>query len=587
MSSRRHVGPAELEALAESLRRDLVPLERALAAVADLEPPTERGLSKIVRLFPRKDGRVFSKQELILGLGRFGKDLGLEPSFILDKLRGKPIRTQSGVAPVTVLTQPYPCPGRCVFCPNDLRMPKSYLSMEPGAQRAAQNSFDPYSQTLSRIRALAANGHPTDKIELIVLGGTWSSYPLPYQIAFVARCLEAMNLPDDAKQPAPPPDPTQTLPAGTEVDGARIGRGTAYNDLVGLVTAPELAATWPELERAQRANETSRHRAVGLSLETRPDSIDEAAAITLRRLGATKIQLGVESTNDEILALNQRGHTIEQTRRAFTLLRRAGFKIQAHWMPNLLGATPATDFEDFERLFSDEALRPDELKVYPTVLVNSAELRKHADSGAWAPYDDETLVPLLASVLERVPRYCRVSRVIRDIPAHDVVLGTKTANLREVAERHTHRQGRRLVEIRSREIKSSIPSELELRETRYGVSSGAEVFLELVTPGDALAGFLRLFLPSLSSYVDELGGSAIIREVHVYGPVAAFGEHDPAKSQHRGVGRALVAEARARASAEGHERLAVISSVGTRTYYRGLGFEDGVLYQHSGGARDE
>ncbi|MBI4817138.1 MAG: tRNA uridine(34) 5-carboxymethylaminomethyl modification radical SAM/GNAT enzyme Elp3 [Deltaproteobacteria bacterium] len=577
--SRRHLSANELESVTSALAPDLGPLAAVLRAVADLRQPDERELHKIVRRHPRPSGRVFSKQELILGLGRFGPELGLDSSDVIDKLRGKPIRTRSGVAPVTLLTPPHPCPGRCLFCPNDLRMPKSYLSMEPGAQRAAQHAFDPFAQTLSRIKALETNGHPTDKIELIVLGGTWSSYPIPFQIGFVTRCFEALNA-VDGSVPARGFDPSDELAPDLHIVGRDIGPGHSYNTVISRLSAPTLEATWSELAEAHRANETATHRSVGLSLETRPDSLSEASVTHLRRLGATKIQLGVESTSDEILERNARGHDVADTRSAFSLLRRAGFKIQAHWMPNLLGATPESDLEDFQRLFADEGLRPDELKIYPTVLIESAELARFAESGEWVPYSDEVLVELLAEILSRVPRYCRVSRVIRDIPAHDVVLGTKTANLRELVEARLRLSGVRSLEIRSREIGSASAQELSLRATEYRTSVGAELFLEFVTPSDDLAGFLRLFLPRADSFISELGGAAIIREVHVYGPVVSLGAKDPRKTQHAGVGRALVAEARNRAEAAGFWKLSVISAVGTRPYYRGLGFEDGELYQH-------
>jgi elongator complex protein 3 len=530
---------------------DPAPHARELAAIIDAieaEPALDaRGLDRILKRHPRDGRGLFARSEILAG-HRALRPGDPDAERFAARLRLRPVRSLSGVTPVTVLTRPFPCPGRCVFCPDDARMPKSYLSAEPGCQRAAQNGFDPYRQTWSRLAAYRAIGHPLDKVELIVLGGTWSAYPASYRRGFVARCLEALG---------------------------DFASGIDRRGQTGDVEADAEA-----LERAQRSNETAGSRCVGLSVETRPDHVDEREVEHLRRLGVTKVQLGVQSLSDRVLERNRRGHDVSATRRAFRLLRGAGFKIHAHWMPNLLGATPRSDRTDFARLFDDPDFRPDELKIYPCLLVESAELTHHHRSGAWRPYPDEVLVELLADCLERTPPWCRVTRVVRDFSAGDIVAGTHRANLREVAERRLRETGRRLREVRSREVRGTPPASLRLSEIGYATSSGEERFLQWTTPDDRLAGFLRLALPRLEPSLPELAQSAVVREVHVYGASLALGRRDAGGAQHRGLGRALLARAAAIARTAGYPDLAVISAVGTRPYYRRLGFRDGALYQH-------
>ena len=299
-----------------------------IQAVRTSERFDAEALGAILRRHPRDGRGIFSRNLLVRTYKHLCQTGRLEfDEQTLLRLQMKPTRTISGVAPVTVLTKPYPCPGKCIFCPTDVRMPKSYLPDEPGAMRAEQHGFDPYAQTAARIDTFDGNGHATDKIELLILGGTWSSYPRDYQEWFVRRCLDAMN-----------------------------GRDSS------------------SLAEAQAWNESARRRNVGLVIETRPDHVTPEEIRWLRRLGVTKVQMGAQSLDDGILDLNQRGHTVEDTRRAMTLLRAAGFKTVLHWMPNLLGATAESDLADFDRLWDDEALRPDEIKIYPCSLLANAEL---------------------------------------------------------------------------------------------------------------------------------------------------------------------------------------------------------------------
>jgi elongator complex protein 3 len=545
-----------------------------------------------VRRHP-KDGRgLFSKGEIIAGFRRFAPEHGwasLETDFVA-RLRMRPVRTLSGVTPVTVLTKPYPCPGKCIFCPSDLRMPKSYLADEPGAQRAETNGFDPYLQTWNRLKAYREIGHPVDKVELIILGGTWSFHPEAFQIWTVKRCFDALN------------DFGRGIDRRGEAGGSRIDyrrleraegsrRETTYNRSVSRFLAGELSGAllhpaercgWKALERAQRENERAPSRCVGLAVETRPDHLCEAEVLRIRRLGATKVQIGVQSLSDRVLALNRRGHDVAATRRAFRLLRRAGFKIHAHWMANLRGATPKSDVEDFARLFDDAGFRPDELKVYPCSLVESAELMGYYERGAWRPYDGDELLGVVTECLARTPEYCRLTRVIRDFSAADIVAGNKTANLREVAERRLRTDRRPCRDIRSREIRAGRFDAEALRSgaISYATSAGREIFLHRTTPEDKLVAFLRLLLPTGSGFVDELRGSALVREVHVYGASLAIGRRADGEAQHLGLGRRLIDRAAELARDAGFRDLAVISAVGTRAYYRSLGFRDGALYQH-------
>ncbi|MCO5196058.1 MAG: tRNA uridine(34) 5-carboxymethylaminomethyl modification radical SAM/GNAT enzyme Elp3, partial [Anaerolineae bacterium] len=427
------------------------------------------------------------------------------------------------------------CPGECIFCPTDVRMPKSYLHDEPGAQRAERHGFDPYTQTASRIATLARLGHPTDKIELLILGGTWSSYRRDYQEWFVKRCFDAMN--------------------GVESE---------------------------TLQAAQERNESAEHRNVGLVVETRQDHIDADELRWLRTLGVTKVQVGIQTMNERVLALNKRGHDAQATRDAFRLLRLAGFKIHGHWMANLLGATPASDLADYCSLWDDPAVRPDELKIYPCMLVENADLYAWWQRGEYTPYDEETLIELLVQCKAVTPRYTRLTRVIRDIPTTNVVEGNKKANLRQIAQHRMQQRGLRCQCIRCREIRRDQvePTDLQLLIASYDTDATVEHFLSYETADERIAGFLRLSLPHSDQALPlpELAGHAMIREVHVYGPALRIGRTTEGAAQHSGLGSQLIDHAKRIAYDAGFGRMAVISAVGTRGYYAKHGFQRDGLY---------
>ncbi|MCP3964409.1 MAG: tRNA uridine(34) 5-carboxymethylaminomethyl modification radical SAM/GNAT enzyme Elp3 [bacterium] len=582
---------------------ELLPIIDEIRALDTLDANT---LHRLVRQYPKEGRGAFSKSEIIRGYRFFRARHGWdedEAAFV-ERVRMKPVRTQSGVAPVTVLTKPYPCPGKCIFCPSDVRMPKSYLSREPGAQRAAQHDFDPYGQTLGRLLAYYNTGHEVDKVELIILGGTWSFYPEPYQIWFVKRCFDALNAVSrwrasgatDGSDAASELRPWEIKGAVSfdalieEVDGRapaksynQVVRGYLAEQLDGALLDASEHATWEELEEVQRFNETGEARCVGLVVETRPDHLSDDEVVRIRRLGGTKVQIGYQSLSDEVLEANRRGHDVAATRHAMKLLRAAGFKLHAHWMPNLYGSDPERDVEDFDRVFSDPDLRPDELKIYPTSLIESAELMRYYESGDWRPYTEAELLEVLSECLVRVPEYCRVTRVIRDIPGDDIHAGNKVTNFREVVEKELRRGGRASRDIRAREIRGERvrPEDLHLESIEYATSIGREVFLQFVTRERRIVGFCRLALPAEQAAIDEIAASAMIREVHVYGAVVGLDDdRRRGRSQHLGLGTRLIEEAATIASAAGFADLAVISSVGTREYYRRLGFADGELYQH-------
>jgi elongator complex protein 3 len=509
----------------------------SLALARQILDDVRRGsaVQDAVRHHPLPGGGYLGKHMLVAAYrqltqsGTWAEDPGL-----LARIRMKPVRTLSGVTTVTVLTKPYPCPGKCIFCPTDVRMPKSYLPDEPGARRALQHDFDPFRQVASRIEALEAVGHPTDKIELLILGGTWSSYRKDYQEWFIRRCFDAMN-------------------------------GFEAQNLV----------------EAHQVNETAPHRNVGLVIETRPDEVNPSELAWLRKLGVTKVQMGAQSLDDRILEINQRGHTVEDTREAVALLRAAGFKIVLHWMPNLLGATPDSDRIDFIRLW--EGLCPDEIKIYPNQLLANAELYDVWLRGEFRPYTTEELVALIADIKPTIPRYCRVNRVVRDIPSNNVVEGNRRSSLRQDVHLEMQRRGTACQCIRCREVRNQPVDvgDLHSHDLVYRVGHVEEHFLSFDNPEDQLAGFLRLSLPGTGAPdpgIAELKGAALIREVHVYGQSLAVGSEESGAAQHIGLGTRLLRGAEKIARRHGYQRLAVISAVGTRQYYLHRGFEKGELY---------
>lgn len=558
----------------------------------------QTAMKKILCRHPYENKNLFRLSHLLEGYKYLVTNNALkEDSALFNAIRMKPMRTQSGVTPVTVLTKPFPCPGKCIFCPNDVRMPKSYLADEPGAQRAERNSFDPYLQTYNRLLAFQAIGHAVDKIELIILGGTWSFYPEYYQIWFIKRCFDAMN--DFPLNDRRDEVKTQNIFNKLQHPGGAKNTRKSYNEIITDVAGGKVQgffqdyekATWKELEMAHTINETAQCRNVGLVIETRPDSLDEKEVIKSRHFGATKIQIGIQSLDDSIMKLNKRGHSQKETQKAIDLLRLAGFKIHAHWMPNLYGATPDSDIKDYQKLWGPQ-YSPDELKIYPTSIIANTELNDLFEEGKYKPYTHEELLQVLTSTIPYTPRYARLTRIVRDIPSTDIVEGNKFTNFRQIAEKEILSTGKKLGDIRSREVKNLKVTldDLELETIKYETSVSTELFISYKTkeneasgiPADKIAGFLRLSFPkkelSAVNFLKEIRDSAMIREVHVYGQVVGIGKKVEGKAQHLGLGTLLTELASTLAKKEGFSKLAVISAIGTREYYRKRGFKDEGLY---------
>lgn len=518
------------------LTREYSPEKIALAQQVLEQVRTGIHVDEAVRKFPLPGGDGYlGKNVLVAAYTQLVESGEWKPDpTLLANIRMKPIRTLSGVTVVTVLTKPYPCPGKCIFCPTDVRMPKSYLPDEPGAMRGLYHKFDPFDQVRARVEALQAVGHPTDKVELLILGGTWSAYRRDYQEWFVLRCFDALN-----------------------------------------------GVNSQTLKEAQLINETTEHRNVGLVIETRPDHIDREELSWFRYLGVTKVQLGAQSLDDHILDLNNRGHTVAETRNAVELLRTAGFKIVLHWMPNLYGATLVSDREDFQHLWVD--LCPDELKIYPNQLLANAELYEYWQRGEFKPYSTGELIDLIADIKTFIPRYCRVNRVIRDIPSTNVVEGNKRTSLRQDIQAEMGKRGTRCQCVRCREVRNEIIdiSDLQRDDLVYICGHFEEHFISYNTPDDRIAGFLRLSLPSANSPesgLPDLDQAAIIREIHVYGQSLEVGDKQVGTAQHTGLGTSLLEEAETISRKMGYGRLAVIAAVGTRQYYLERGFQRGDLY---------
>ena len=536
----------------------------------------------------------------------------LEERFIRS-VRMKPRRTASGVATITVITRPHTCSSNCIYCPCDLRMPKSYLANEPACQRAELTFFDPYVQVAARLQALHQMGHSTDKVELIVLGGTWSDYPEGYQYWFIKELFRALN--DWPNSPSYIQErldwytsfglqnTEEALSSFVAEQQAAVFDDTAtYNQAFHKLydtSQPhqsawsQMQSTYDELVEQQHVNETAAARVVGLVIETRPDTITPDNLRMFRQLGCTKIQIGIQSTHQEILDANQRQMSVAQIKRAFSLIRLYGFKIHSHLMVNLLGATPEADKQDFKTFVTDPGFLPDEIKLYPCALVSGTQLVQKYREGAWQPYAKDELVDVLVQDVLATPPYVRISRMIRDISATDILVGNKHTNLRQMVEQELAAKdvASRVQEIRFREINQQQVSaaELTLQDFVYTTAVSDEHFLQWVTADNKIAGFCRLSLPHWDKLTagacdvtaNELlvqPGQAMIRELHVYGQALSLGS-EGMSAQHQGLGQKLLAKASSIAAEAGYTSLNVISSIGTRAYYRAQGFTDAGLYQ--------
>lgn len=449
-------------------------------------------------------------------------------------LRRKPVRTLSGVAVVAVMTSPAPCPhGKCSYCPGGVETgsPQSYTGKEPAARRALANDFDPFGQVSNRVRQLEAIGHPTDKIDLIIMGGTFTSRPVEYQTSFVQRCLDALNGEDSV-----------------------------------------------DLSEAQLKNETSAHRCIGMTIETRPDVFDDPKAAFSMELGATRVELGVQILDDEILQGVNRGHGVEAVAQATRVAKDRGLKVCYHVMPGLPGSNPEKDIESFARVFDDERFRPDMIKIYPTLVVKGTRLHEMWQEGKYSPYSTEEAVRVIAEMKKIVPPYVRIQRIQRDIPVPLIEAGVDKGHIRLLVKERMSLEGSRCNCIRCREVglmglESYGRDEPHLTILSYEASGGTEHFISFETPEiGALVGYARLRIGSSSP-----GDSAHLRELKVFGQMIPIGDSGEAW-QHHGFGKELVAEAERIAREAGCSGVLVTSGVGARRYYASIGYERSGTY---------
>ena len=429
----------------------------------------------------------------------------------------KPTKTISGITPVAVMLPPRACEhGACVYCPS-LNVPQSYTPKSPVVMRASEVDYDSYKQVQGRIKAFEAMHHPTEKIELIIMGGTFLQYPRKFQIEFVKKCYDALN--------------------------EKISKN---------------------LEEAQKLNESAEHRCVALCVETRPDYCIEYID-DMRKFGVTRVELGVQIPDDKIYEKIKRGHSVKEVVDATRELKNAGFKVGYHIMPGLPGSNPKKDLKLFKKIFSDERFKPDQLKIYPCQVIKGSKLEKDYWEKKYKPYTKEQIEKLLLQMMKVVPRYCRVMRVMREIPPEYLISGTTKIDLRKDVEAILRKNKNKIKEIRFREIgfNKNANSDLRLKITKYSSSKGKEYFLEIINKEDVLFGLLRLRI---------FDGKSIVRELHVYGKSLNLHEENLNATQHKGFGKWLMEEAEKISRKEKVKKISVISGIGVRKYYSDLGY---------------
>ena len=495
-----------------------------------------------------------SKKSLILaGYKQALKDEKIKRHDYLESyLISKAPRSQSGVLVVTVFTSAYPevngkkqkfsCQWNCYYCPNEPGQPRSYLLNEPGVRRANRLDFDAERQFNDRVQALVAIGHPADKVELLVLGGTWESYPEEYRETFIRDLFYAANT------------------FGEPAESKR----------------PKL-----DLLQEQILNESATCKIIGVTLETRPDTIDEAMIVKLRQMGCTRVQIGIQHTNDDILTAVNRQSTRDDAVRAIKLLKESCFKVDIHLMPDLPGATPDLDRKMFDDVLYSPDLQADQWKIYPCQTTPFTLIKQWYEEGKYNPYGMDNLIEVLLYAKRRVHPWIRLNRVIRDIPVEYVLAGVEVANLRQLLGIRMQKEGRTCQCIRCREVKGDKHVAEKLRsatlvEREYDASGGKEVFISVETPDrQTIFGFLRLRFngPNPETPFRELWDCALIRELHVYGVLVPTTKQGSSEAQHSGIGKRLLQRAEYMAAERGYKKIAVISGVGVRNYYRKRGYK--------------
>ena len=460
---------------------------------------------------------------------------------LIQILKLKPVRSISGVNVVTVMTQPQPCPKEalCIYCPDGLASgtPKSYTGKEPATLRGLQYKFNPYEQVIGRINQLKAIGHDVSKVELIILGGTITAMALDYQRNFIKRCLDATN--------------------GVESES---------------------------LIKAQIIAETSRIRNVGISIETRPDWINKSQTNHLIESGVTRVELGVQTIYDDIYKLINRGHVIKDVEIATRILKDSGFKTVYHIMPNLF-STYKRYLKMFKTLFEDARFKPDAIKIYPTLVLEGTKLCEMWKEGEYIPYPTETIIELIVEVKKIIPEWIRIQRIQRDIPSNLILAGVKSSNLRQLVHQKLQQRGIKCRCIRCREVghrmlKDNLEpnsDDVKLIVTSEEASEGEDIFISFEdSVNDILVGYLKLRIPSENTHRLKVTSKsiAIIRELHIYGPMVPVGSHKPKVWQHKGYGRRLIAEAE-RLSTEEYDKdkIIILSALGTKRYYMKFGYK--------------
>ncbi len=499
--------------------------------ISDMREPDVRTVKRVIRKVSAKHGLPsLPKNANILA------NLSVQS---YDKLRKllmvKPTKTASGVAVVAVMPKPYACPhGKCVYCPGGVEIgtPNSYTGKEPSTINAMEYDYDAYKQIRSKIQHLVENGHDTSKVEIVAIGGTFLFMPIDYQEEFVKSCYDALN-------------------------GFRA----------------------ESLEHAKSFNETASVRNVGFTIETKPDYCKREHVDLMLKYGATRVEIGVQALSDEVYKITNRGHTLDDVIESFQIARDSGYKIVAHMMPGLPNSSPEQDIEDFKKLFYDGRFKPDMLKIYPTLVVENTRLFKMYQDGNYSAYSDDELIDVIVQVKKMVPRWVRIMRVQREIASEYIIAGPRLGNLRQVVLNKLKMMGSKCNCIRCREvglmqIKHDLGSKIKLLEERYDASDGEERFLSYEDPqNDVLFGFLRLRSPSNKAHRPEVKECCIVRELHVYGQALQLGRRDDDSWQHRGYGAMLMQESERIALEEfDAKKMLVISAIGTREYYRKLGY---------------
>ncbi len=536
-----------------SVRKSLLPLARKIVIKACKEDDLdEKKLKAIRNALTKKNGGVLPKNLELVQAYRELLDAKKIPNspHILKVIQKRKVRTLSGIANITVLTKDLGCPGECIYCPTEKGMPKSYLSNEPAMMRAVRNQFDAYKQVKARLDGLTAQGHDVTKIDVRIAGGTWGSVPDWYRIPFLCDIYRALN-------EGPGTIKSQIPSSKSEINS-------------------KFQISNSKLDQLIKQNEKAKCRCVGLWVETRPDWVTKEELIKLRSYGVTGIELGIQSTDDKINKFCKRGHGVEESVKATKMCRDIGLKVCHHLMPNLPKATIESDIKSGKELFSNEGLRPDYLKIYPTMVTPFSKLAEMVkkDPSIHTAYTDEELMEVISEIKKHVPEYCRIIRVIRDFPAESIVAGSKKSNLRQIMQR----KGVVCRCVRCREIQDALITNYELRITNYRANGGKEVFISIdESKLDKLIGLCRLRLPNkrLKSIFDELKGAAIVRELHVYGRQEGLNNKRSVKSntQHLGFGRQLMEKAEEISKKSDYKKIAVIAAIGTREYYRKFGYE--------------